>query len=270
MIAWPLAEGRVGYGIYVTVNDSSASSSWGRSHQTVELSFSSIGKCKGDGNTSKYIRINDLSGINIKEDTHTKEGRLKEDSKLSVSSRVNWIYITETAANSSERYLVEINESMPTNLYAVNEVAYRGEGIYKRNSYINNEDNIMTQYNGKKFSESSAFLAVFRNSYITADITPRKVCEFVGENSSTVFRSTADSDQYSGLKWKSSGSNREEDYFGSFKIKTKISKGSSFNYTDDANNYEPLNCCSSGYESLDESLQAAWSCLCRSALSGKV
>ena len=259
------AEARVGYDIYATVNDSSAVSSWGRGHHTTEMSFNSVSKCKGDGNSSKYVRINDLSGINLKENIYTKKGRLKEDKSLSISSRVNFVTIEEAVSDKSERYDITINESMPSSLLNVDEIAYRGEGIYKSNSYTNNDDKIATKFHAKKFSESSAFLAVYRNAFILADITPGRVSEFAGENYSTVFQSASDSDLYSGFKFRSSREFIEQDYFGSFKIDRSLSRSHSFQKSNEEDDW--LVCCPPGYGSLDYSLQAAWLCLCRSALN---
>ncbi len=261
-----LAQAQVGYDISVTVNDSNASSSWGWSHSTTVLGFNSESHFKGDGNTSKYIRINNLANINLKETTYTKEGRLKEDKQLSIGSRVNWISIEESVTDKSERYIAKINESMPSHLLCVDEIKYHGKGINKRTSYINNEDEIMTNFQAKKFSESSSFLAKYRNAFIVADVRPAQVFEFAGENYSTVFRVASESDQHSGLRFKSSDEFIDQNYDGSFKLTQKISKYHSFKWDGDDDLDNVLACCPIAYSGLDYPLQVAWLCLCRSSL----
>ncbi len=260
------AEGKTGYDIFVTVNNSTASTSFSRSHYTSVFDFNSESHYKGDGNSSKYIKIDGLGGVGLKENTYTKEGRLKEDNRLSAGSSVNFVSIDEDVSNNAEEYNVNINESMPSFLLSVDETVYRGEGIYKRNSFINNEDEIMTSYHAKKFSESSAFLARYRNALIIADVTPAGIVEFVGENYSTTLQLASESDLYSGFKFRSPDEHIEEDYVGSFKISKKLSKEHSFRYDND-DQESMLDCCPSAYPGLDYSLRAAWLCLCRSALT---
>lgn len=212
------------------------------------------------------MKIDGLGGVGLKETTYAKEGRLKEDSRLSAGSSVNFISIDEVVSNKSEKYSVNINESMPIYLLNVGETTYRGEGIYKRNSYTNNEDEIMTSYHATKFSESSAFLAKYRNALIIADVTPTGIAEFVGENYSTTIQLASQSDLYSGFKFRSPDTHIEEDYVGSFKMSKKLSKEHGFRKeSEDLENM--LDCCPSAYPGLDYSVRAAWLCVCRSALA---
>lgn len=266
LAALSLAEGKIGYDISVTVNDSNDSSSWSRSRFTSAFEFSSESHYKGDGNSSKYIRLKDLSGVALKENTYTKEGRLKEDSIISAGSSVNFVTIEEVVSDNSERYNVDINESMPTFLMSLEETMYRGDGIYKRNSFINNEDKIMASYHAKKFSLSSAFLAKYRNALIFAEVTPSSVDEFVGENYSTMLQLSSESDIYSGFKFESPDEYIDEDYVGSFKMSKMLSKEHSFQYAKD-DMLDMLDCCPSAYPGIDYSMRAAWSCICRSALN---
>ena len=143
---------------------------------------------------------------------------------------------------------------------------YRGEGIYKRNSFINNEDEIMTSYHTKKFSVSYAFLAKYRNALVFAEVTPTGVDEFVGENYSTMIHLSSESDIYSGFRFESPDEYIDEDYVGSFKMNQMLSTEHSFKYSED-DTLSMLDCCPSTYPGLDYSLRAAWSCLCRSAIN---
>lgn len=258
-------QAKIGYDISVTVNDSNASSSWGWSHSTTALGFKSLSYCKGDGNTSRYIKVRGLAGIDLKETTYTKKGRIKEDKQLSIGSSVKWIAIDESVTNKSERYIAIINESIPSHLMSVNEITYRGEGIYKRDSYTNNEDKIMTNFQAKRFSESSIFLAKYQNAFIVADVRPAQVLEFAGENYSTQFQIASDSDKYSSFRFKSSDEFIDQNYAGSFKMVQRISKEHNFKRIEDQD-FNILACCPLGYTALDYPLQAAWLCLCRSSL----
>lgn len=247
------AEGRIGYDINVIVNNSTSSSHWGWSHYTTVFSMDWTSQSKGDGNSSKYIKISGIEGINLKETTATKEGRLKEERRISLASHFSWLYIDEVVSNRSERYQVKINESMPASLLSVSSIMYRGEGIRRKGIYINNADTINTDYQAKKFSESSAFLAIYQNALITADLTPSRVLEFAGENYSTVFRASTESDRYTGFRFRSRDDVIEEDYIGSYKMSKYIKKVHEFHRPDEEIKPEQrmpaeswLPCCSGG------------------------
>lgn len=261
-----LAEGRIGYDISVTVNDSNNSTSWSRGHFISAYEFNSESHYKGDGNSSKYIFIKGLDDVSLKENTHTKEGRLKEDSLLSAGSSINFVSIEEAVSDNAERYNVKINESMPSYLMSVEETMYRGEGLYKRNIFQNHDDKMMTSYHAKKFSESSAYAARYRNALIMAEVVPNGVDEFAGENYSSMLRSVSESDIYSGFKFKSPDRDIEEDYVGSFKISKKVASEHSFQFAEDDMG-SMLDCCPAAYPGLDYSLRAAWSCLLHSMLN---
>jgi len=259
--------GKVGYGIHVTVNDSNASTSWEKSHSTTVIEFNSVSSCKGTGNSSKYIKIDGLAGVGLLENTHTNMGRLQEERLLTAGSAVNYILIDENVSNNSNMYSVIINESMPSYLLSIEDIMYRGDGIHKRNSYTNNNDKIMTGFQAKRFSESLAYVARYRNALIMADVTPTKIVEFNGENYSSTIQMESSSDIYSGFEFRSSDEFIEEDYIGSFNLAKRISKEHVFQKRD----YEDLDSlpalCSDEYADLDHSLQAARFFLCRSALN---
>ncbi len=250
------AEGKVGYDIHVLVNNETMSTHWGRSHWTSPLSFNSDEKCKGDGNSSKYIKIDGFSGINFRETTHTKKGRLLEQKQVSLVSFLNWIYIDEVVSDKSERYHVKINESTPTSLLYLEDTTYRGDGIFKKQSFTNSADEITTDYNAKKFSKSSVFLGVYRNAIVTADLTPSSLNEFLGENYSTQYKMTSDSDLYSAFRFKSSDELIDENYIGSVKITNSISKVHTFDRSDEEYYVDEwLACCPKGYDYPDVPLQ---------------
>ncbi len=204
--------------------------------------------------------------MGLKETTYAREGRIKEDRHIAITSYVQSISISESVTNNSEKYVVSITESMPASLLNVEEIMYRGEGINKWNSYINNDDKIMTNYHGKKFSESSVFFGKYLDSTIRAEVTPGNVYEFAGENYSTTYRVVSESDLYSKLKLKSTNDFIEEDYFGSFLMNKKMETNHKYLLIDDESGNDWLECCEPEYGYLDYPLRTASLCLCRSAL----
>lgn len=239
--------GKYGYGIHAAVNDSTAMSQWGASQSTNQLDFYMDSSVRGDGNSSNYARISGFAGINSKENTYAKKGRLIRSDRLILRSIVNWITIYETVSNHSERYNVYINESLPTILLDTSDIKYRGDGIFSRNTYINNEDEIQTNYHADKFTKTSALLSKYLNANVTAEVTPTQIKEFVGRNYSTSFRVISDSDRYSEFIFNSKDGFVRGSYIGAFKLDQKLLKQHEF-YIPNLNKADELECClNSGY-----------------------
>jgi hypothetical protein len=237
-------DGKIGYDIFVRVNNSTGYTQWGHSHYGNVMRFNLDAQCKGDGNSSKYINIQGFEGISLKETIHTKEGRLREDKSLSLISTLNWIDIEEYVTEKSERYYVRINESFPTFLIDKNNVKYKGEGIYSNNLYINNNDKILTQYIANDFTKSTAFAGLYKNAYITADLTPARIHQFLGENYTTSFALNSDSNVYSGFKFDSPQRFMEQSYTGSFRLIKKIIINNKYYKSDEDEIYNnSLSCC---------------------------
>jgi len=237
-------DGKIGYDISVRVNNSTGYTQWGHGHQSNVIRFNLDAQCKGDGNSSKYINIQGFEGISLKETTHTKEGRLREDKSLSLTSTLNWIDIEEHVTEKSERYHVRINESFPTLIIDKNNIKYKGEGIYSHNSYINNNDKIFTQYIANDFTKSTAFVGLYKDAYITADLTPARVHQFLGENYTTSFGLNSESNVYSGFKLESPQEFMEQSYTGSFRLIKKIMINKKYYKSDEDEIYNnSLSCC---------------------------
>jgi len=220
-----ITEGKIGYDIGVTVSNSTSQSQWGRSQSTAVLTFHSDTVFNGDGNTSKYLNIVGFAGIGLKENTYTKEGRLRYEDLIELTSQENYIFIDKTVTNNSEFYRCEINESLPTFLYNENKIYYRGAGIRARNRYYNNEDALYTKYYSNRFSKTVRYAGTYTNGLITAEVTPARVDEEVLKNSATAFVLSSSSDQYSGFAFVSdSVPIIEEIYLGSFDINQIITK----------------------------------------------
>lgn len=239
MIILPISEAKVGYSIDVTVNNSTAKSEFSRSQSTNVLRFTVDSACSGNGNSSKYKKIDGFAGIGIKDTTYARKGRMIAKETLKLSSTVNWIKIYETVSglplnetpdqgnsavieHQTDHYTAEINESIPTILLDRNEIYYRGDGINTRNEYRNNGDEFVTNYYATALTKSEAYAGVYNNALILADIIPGRVNAFVGQNFSSVFRLSSASDRYSGFGFASGNEFMEETYLGSFNIDTKI------------------------------------------------
>ncbi|MHB8119471.1 MAG: hypothetical protein ACYDHX_12185 [Methanothrix sp.] len=163
---------------------------------------------------------------------------------LGVSSKVNWIEINEVAINESpsllnkvgdDHYSIKINESIPTHVYNKQNILYQGKGMRIKNSYINNDDKIVTNYFGTRLSKSVTSLGILSpRSYAFADITPARTLETVLENRGVAFKLESNSNQYSGFGFASDRGLIEETYWGAFKLNTIISNIHSFNYSDNS------------------------------------
>lgn len=241
------AGAKVGYVIDVDVDGTH----WSRSQYTEVLNFKSESECSGKGNSSKYVNVPGFAGIGLKELTYTKQGRLATKSALNLSAKFNWIYIDELVngaqyynetiddstndtiniSRQADDYYAEINESIPTLLRTDDQIAYRGEGIYTRNSYTSDEDRICTSYQATNLSKAARFAGVYSNSLIRVHVSPGNVDELQLKNTATAFRVLSSSDRYSRLGYRSGKTYSDEVYVGSFNIDRTISKRTRFNLT---------------------------------------
>ncbi|OPX74651.1 MAG: hypothetical protein A4E44_01865 [Methanosaeta sp. PtaB.Bin018] len=248
---------RVGYSLNVFVNNESGSSSWSSSMSTEALAFRAQSELSGTGNSSKYVRVSDMAGMNFKDSGYTKQGRLIDNSTLSVASKARYIHIQETGTDNSTVYNAVINQSLPTVLYAANELYYRGDGMSTRNQFVNGKDKIVTSLSGTTLTKSAVFGGAYNDSMTFVEVTPVFVKQIELENRTTAFRITSASDKYTKLGFKSGEAIIEQEYVGAFKMDTKLIKGNTFHFRDDLGysdkcgcgikGYAWLPCCSDGY-----------------------
>lgn len=235
------SDAKVGYDINVVVNNSTATSQWSRSQSTEVLYFYEDGSCSGVGNSSKYAKISGFAGIDTKETTHTKKGQLITADSLTLASAENQITIEESVRNNS--YEADINESLPTIMIQKSNLFYKGLGINTKNIYINNDDKIITNYNGKSLTKLAGYGAVYNNALIHVDIIPGRVNEIVDQNYTSAFSLSSASDTYSGLGFASSKEFIEEVYPGNFKVNLRILKDHRFYRINDTNSMIGFDCC---------------------------
>jgi len=244
IIIVPIGNAKIGYSINAIVNDTNSSTFWSRSMITQQLSFSSESKCSGTGNSSKYVTLTGISGMSIKESAYSNQGRLIEKDLLGLTSRVKWIHIEEQGTDNSNRYLADIDVSMPTVIYNTGDLFYRGDGMQTRGSYINGDDKIVTNHYGTSLLKTVQYGGLSNESRILAEVTPNSVDEDVLENRTTAFRLTSASNQYSGLGFVSKDNFMEQIYRGDFKMDTKFITKSKFKYMNDTINETGwLPCC---------------------------
>jgi hypothetical protein len=215
----------------------------------------------------KYLKIDGLAGMGMKETTYARKGRMVSKDSMTVASTLNWVIIDETVGGlthnisqddstlnndtisvdeASDRYTAEINESMPTLLMDKNDMYYHGEGINTKREYKNDGDIISTNYYATLLTTSMAYGGVFSNALVFVDIVPGKVTSFIGQNFSSAFRLNSVSDKYSGLGFASDGQLIEETYTGKYTMNTKIQKTHKFVVA--RNNPDWVGCCPSDYD----------------------
>ena len=252
MLLSPISDAKVGYSLYVQVNDANNTSSWGRSSYTNVLAFISDGQCTGNGNSSKYVSLSGFAGLGFKESGYTREGRLIDSNKISVVSQARDIHIEETGTENSTVYTAYINESLPTVLYHADDLYYRGIGIRNRNTYTNSKDKIFTNYFGTSLSKSIKYGGIYKDARIYATVTPSSVDEHVLENRTSAFSISSTSDRYTGFGFTTGNEFLEQAYTGSFNLESKLMMGRKFLIDNDTDSYLP--CCSS-YAELTEDPQ---------------
>lgn len=238
----PLSGANVGYCISVVVNNSTASSAYSRCQSTLVLNFQADTQISGKGNSSKYVSINGFAGEGIKENTYTDTGISVNKESMQVNSQVLGILIEQAGINNSDHYTAKIEENLPSLVYDKQDIYYSGKNIRTKNSYFNGDEQVVTNFYGKKLTKSVGYLGVHRNELIFADVTPARAVETVLINKSLAFALSSNSDQYSGFKFISNNSYIDEEYKGSFKLAKKIFSESKFHQNESDNSYDWLPC----------------------------
>ncbi|NPV63160.1 MAG: hypothetical protein HPY61_11135 [Methanotrichaceae archaeon] len=237
---------KIGYSINVRVNGSD----WGWSQSTNMLSLKMESIVNGDGNFSKWTSVDGFAGNGLKENTHAGEGKVYSEDSLNVVSIEKYIHITEKVNEESNRYIAEINESLPTVVHYKSNIYYKGNGIFSRKKYVTEFNTISTDYYANLLTQSSNYAGVYSNSIIRADITSdyRDVREM--SNRSMAFMLSSTSDRYSGFSYTSDNQRMEERYMGLYKINKNMYYRSSFNLV---KGEDQVGCCLDD-RTLDENL----------------
>lgn len=238
----PLSGANVGYCINVVVNNSTASSSYSRCQSSLVLNFQADTQISGKGNSSKYVSISGFAGEGMKENANTETGISVNKESMQVISEVGGILIEQAGTNNSERYTARIEENLPSLVYDKQDIYYSGKSIHAKNSYFNGDEQVRTDFSGKKLTKSVGYLGVHRNELIFADVTPARAVETVLINRSLAFALSSNSDQYSRFKFASENNYIDEEYRGSFKLTKKISSETKFHINESDNVYEWLPC----------------------------
>ncbi|HWQ19695.1 MAG TPA: hypothetical protein VN455_07940 [Methanotrichaceae archaeon] len=235
-----ISEAKMGYDIAVNVNGLH----WSRSQSTEFLNLRMDSACNGVGNSSKYVKITGLAGIGMKDTTHSSKGKLISEERLNLSSYWVSTDIEESYNISTHQFIADINETMPTFLSDENSLVYQGDGIYSRNLYQNNGDDISTDYLGSYLSKAIRYAGIYKNAKIHTVVGPTSVDETVFKNEAWAFRLSSESDTYSGLRYKGKDGILDDSYAGAFKVEEKMLKGFDFSTTEFEEKSEGwLECC---------------------------
>lgn len=236
----PTSSSKVGYCIDVSVNGTE----WQRCVSGEPLSFSSSGAATGIGNYSKYLAVNELSGMSIKESTYAKRGRLIDKNTLSIDSEQPTITIDERATDNSTRYAATIEEYFPIYISSTGQTYYRGTGIYTRSNYVNNKDDIRSNYFATSLTKSSNYRAVRTSALVKVVVTPGSVQVDDGVNFATAISISSQSDKYSEFRFKSDKECVYDEYVGLTNLNLKAVKLHRFNLTELGDDW--LKCCPEG------------------------
>jgi hypothetical protein len=231
-----LSSAKIGYSINVKVNNSS----WGYSESTEILSFKADSKVDGNGRCSKYVSINGFASNDLKENTYADKGSISAENSLSVKSLMNYVHITEHVDNDSNRYNVEINESMPTVIISKDDFFYKGKGMYNRNKYVSGDNIINTDYYGGRLLKTVSYVGTHANSLIHADVTPSGALSTILRNETMALGLHSTSDKYSALSYQSGQTLWKESYSGLFTINANLIRREAFNFQQDE---DQLGCC---------------------------
>jgi len=239
----PVSEARFGYEIGVYVNNSTANSHWAIGQSTEILKWQYESRVSGDGNSTKYHRLNGFAGMSLKEDAYSRNGRLVSKDLMSVASTLNWMYIDEVVSDSSNRYTLDINESLPTKITQQSQTTYKGEGIYVRSTYENNGEDIESSYFASALARSINYKSYYQNALIHSEIIPGNIDADVLRNHGLGLALYSASDGYTRLSLGSNNRRIEQSYNGAFTYSGRIRSEGRFNkteYDDDM-----LECCPS-------------------------
>jgi hypothetical protein len=234
----PISDALIGYDIQVTVNNSTH---YEASQSTSVLQFQSSGLCSGNGNASRYDKIDGLAGNDFKETMYAKKGRLISNDKLVAISYIGYILISETVQNNS--FAITINESLPTVIYHKNDIYYRGAGIYQKDVYSNNKDHIKTDYYADLYTKSVSYAGLYRGALVEAEVIPGQIREVGGRNYSTAIRLQSQSDLYSEFGFGSDGKFMDEVYRGNFKINNNLLNNHKITFFNLGDSEDWLPCC---------------------------
>jgi hypothetical protein len=227
---------KVGYCIDVSVDGAT----WQRCQSGEPMNFKMESASTGSGNYTKYLTVGGMAGIALKDNIYAKRGRLIDKNVLSLESGDPVIEISQVTNNSS-KVTYSIDENFPVYLTSESQTYYRGQGIYARNKYVNNDDNLRTDYQAASFTRSSKYVAARTNAIVAAEVTPQGVNQTVKTNYATAFRSSSQSDRYSAYKFGSSDACLDETYWGQASIDLKLVRKHKFNIV---TNDDWLGCCS--------------------------
>jgi hypothetical protein len=234
-LAYPRAEAEMGYEVVVSVDNTT----WSIERSTLSCTFEMEGEVKGTGMVMRDTAINNVAGVNAKETTHTRYGKINISEKTTLLSKEGPVVImtnikggnvsTNESVNitTNESVNVTISEAWPTFLSISKTVAYSGDGLSTRERYENNGDIICTSFNAKRLAKVSRLDTVLLGRRISVEVQPGSVNETLRMSKSTLFVLSSNTTSGASHVGCRSGEGKEkiessEDYIGNFKIRSMI------------------------------------------------
>lgn len=192
----PLSQATMGYSIRVNAEGTT----WAVSRSTQTMYFYADGNVVGEGNFSRFARINGVMGIRADETASSpRRGTVSTNEKMRIFSKEGPVVVTANleskdltdSDSSSEEVtgfaVINIDETWPAYFSSYRQTNYLGPGIRARERYENNGDVVASLVESKKLSEQSIFTTSINKTLISAIIMPGMVKEWTGRNRSSFY-----------------------------------------------------------------------------------
>jgi hypothetical protein len=185
----------MGYDIVATVD----STKWVIHRYTVNFLFSKEENIAGNGNFSRYRYINNIAGMNTKEQSYSLAGNLTHEEKLIMRASEGPVVIsiglddytfpdenyTENMTLDVSSAKISIDERWPAYFADYKKISYLGPGIASRDYYDNNGDIVSNSAKSWKLSKESYYRGYLNRTIIDVNIAPGSVIENRYRNSSS-------------------------------------------------------------------------------------
>ena len=211
------ATAKIGYNISVTVDNNT----WEIERNTLNFTFKMSGKLNGNGKSIRQHEIGNFAGMEIKECSHSLNGKLSIVEDELVIAREGAYEVTKDVKNNSVN--VTINENWPTFIKVNKLFSHLGNGISVKERYENNKEVIQTNFYAKKLVKLTIYGTNLVSMNLKAKITPKKTIEGVKFNRSTYYKlKTGFSDGMANVCYNIGYAQGDERYFGKYTIDKTI------------------------------------------------
>jgi hypothetical protein len=193
----------MGYDIIATVD----STKWVIHRYTENMLFSKEENIVGKGNFSRYGYINNIAGMNTKEQSYSLAGDLSHEERLIMRTSEGPVvisigledYFVPDYDNDTQNVFkvssadISIDERWPAYFANYKKISYSGPGITARDYYDNNGDIVSNSVKSWKLSKQSYYRGYLNRTIIDVHIVPGSVNEKRYRNSSSRYSLLQDS-----------------------------------------------------------------------------